>query len=63
MAQEDMLVKLYELPDYQPGSFNNVEIRVKRGMAFEKSLIVKFAQSFSQAWADECEIADRKSVV
>ncbi|VAW26220.1 hypothetical protein MNBD_BACTEROID06-1676, partial [hydrothermal vent metagenome] len=23
MAQEDLLVKLYQLPDYQPGSFNN----------------------------------------
>jgi len=57
MAQEDLLVKLYQLPDYQPGSFNNFGIRIKRGMAFEKSLIVKFAQSFSQAWADECEIA------
>ena len=57
MAQEDMLVKLYKLPEFQSGTFDSFGIRVKRGMAFEKSLIVNFAKSFSQAWADECEKA------
>ena len=57
MAQEDMLVKLYELPEYHAGTFNSFGIKIKRGMAFEKSAIVKFACEFSQAWADECEVA------
>jgi len=57
MAQEDMLVKLYELPEYHPGRFDYKGIKIKCAMAFEKSPVIKFAQKFSQAWADECEIA------
>ncbi len=63
MAQEDMLVKLYELPNYHSGSFDYNGIKIKCAMAFEKSSVIKFAQKFSQAWADECEIAFANSPI
>ncbi len=55
MAQEDLLVKLYQLPEYHSGSFSFEGIKIKKAMPFEMSFIVEFARNFSEAWANECE--------
>ncbi len=52
----DMLVKLYDLPAkpsaLPPG------IRVRRALGIEKRHLIEWVvQTFSQGWADECELA------
>lgn len=55
---KDMLVRLYDLPEYQLGSFDSSGVKIKKAIAPEKSVIAEFVlKNFSQTWADECEVA------
>ncbi len=55
---KDMLVKLYDLPDYQQGNFECNGVKIKKAIAPERSLVVEFVKkNFSIEWADECEMA------
>ena len=56
----DLLIRLYDLPDYR-GQLEQVEKQgfvIRRARAFEKALIVDWVLTqFGQGWADECEAA------
>lgn len=55
---EDMLVKLYDLPEKKDYSdYANDEIEIKRPLTADKSAVVKFAGTFGDRWACECETA------
>jgi GNAT superfamily N-acetyltransferase len=56
----DMLVKLYALPDLAPLLARQREagIDVRRGLALEKEKVANWVrQTFSDEWANECEVA------
>lgn len=56
----DMLVKLYDLPDFKEKEINGVKI--KRAIAPEKIPVCSWVkENFSQAWAGECENAFSKT--
>lgn len=59
---KDMLVRLYDLPDFNQGAFERNGVKVKKAIAPEKSLIIEFVKNnFSIGWADECETALSKT--
>ncbi|MBC2709682.1 MAG: GNAT family N-acetyltransferase [Desulfosarcina sp.] len=56
----DLLVKLYDLPDQgaQLAALAKKDIRVRRAMASEKSLVVGWVENlFGDGWAAECDVA------
>src|SRR5437763_16887817 len=55
----DLLVKLYQLPDSTPvlKRLEKRAVSIRRPLAPEKSIDVKWVRdTFSAAWADECEV-------
>jgi GNAT superfamily N-acetyltransferase len=62
----DLLVKLYDLPDPVP-VLKKLEKRglvVRRALAAEKTLVVGWVcNTFSRAWADECDVTFSRSPV
>ena len=58
-AMQDMLVRLYDLPDYAPleAKMNEASITVRRALAAEKSLVVGWVtQRFGKGWSSEAEV-------
>lgn len=60
----DMLVKLYDLPEFE--SVRQYEARtgitIRRAIAPEKHVVAKWVgEHFSQGWVSECEVAFSKS--
>lgn len=59
MANEDMLVKLYELPSLE-GVFSALRdegVEVRRAAASEKNVVVRrVREQFRESWASECEV-------
>lgn len=56
----DMLVKLYNLPPLEPALNHQKEagIDIRRALVSEKQLVLDWvSQSFSSAWANECDVA------
>jgi GNAT superfamily N-acetyltransferase len=56
---QDMLVKLYDLPDDQELAIKMKEegILIRRALACEKSIVVKWAEErFGDGWASEVEV-------
>ncbi|MFP4015391.1 MAG: GNAT family N-acetyltransferase [Halanaerobiales bacterium] len=56
----DMLVKLYELPDYSKivKELERDEINIRRVLPPEKHVVVNWVENnFNQRWASECEVA------
>ena len=57
----DLLVKLYGLPEKEPGNEPNLGgngIYFRRAMAYEKYQIVDWVRKhFSDSWASECDVA------
>lgn len=56
----DMLVKLYEFPDYQEKNRRLAEkgIVIRKALSPEKHLVVKWVKdNFNLYWASECEVA------
>jgi GNAT superfamily N-acetyltransferase len=56
----DMLVKLYELPDAAPliSALEEQGVTIRRALAAEKHIVARWvAETFSRAWASECEVA------
>jgi GNAT superfamily N-acetyltransferase len=56
----DMLVKLYQLPDFAPitAQMQAANIDLRRAIAPEKHLVLSWIQAhFSEYWVSECEIA------
>jgi hypothetical protein len=56
----DMLVKLYELPEYdqQLQQLKQSGIEIRRAIAPEKHVIVRWVKErFGEGWASECEVA------
>src|SRR5436190_3510807 len=62
----DLLVKLYTLPELGP-ALKKLEKRgvlVRRALAPEKTLIISWVRkTFSNAWADECEVTFSRSPI
>lgn len=59
-SARDMLVKLYDVPSAAPAVLEARElgVAVRRAMAPERSIVLRWvADSFSQGWADECDVA------
>lgn len=57
---QDMLVRLYDLPDYQSDekTLQSQGIHIRPALAPEKRLVCDWVQAhFSELWASECEIA------
>jgi GNAT superfamily N-acetyltransferase len=62
----DLLVKLYDLPDAAPvlKKLEKRGIMVRRALAPEKTLIVNWVrETFSRAWADECDVTFGRSPI
>jgi GNAT superfamily N-acetyltransferase len=58
----DMLVKLYAIPSatHSLAKAQELGVVVRRALAPERSIVLKWvATCFSQAWADECDLALR----
>lgn len=61
-----MLVKLYELPEYESlkSKLLNNGIIIRRAMAYEKQKIVHWIQeNFEDGWASECDVAFSNSPI
>jgi GNAT superfamily N-acetyltransferase len=59
-SARDMLVRLYDLPSAEPPVREAQEagVIVRRALAPERSVVLNWvAETFSQAWADECNVA------
>jgi len=57
---DDMLVRLYDLPDVTPlvTGLADRGIIIRRAMPYEKHLVVDWVRnSFDDGWASECEVA------
>ncbi len=57
---QDMLVKLYELPDYAPliRRFEKNGITIRRPLAAEKSIVTRWVgEHFSDGWASEADVS------
>lgn len=55
----DMIVKLYNLPDYQvwQSRMDTLGICIRRGMACDKYLVVDWVErTFGRIWASECDV-------
>ncbi len=60
LALADLLVKLYDLPDVEPGREQSgaAVVPVRTAMAYEKHAVVAWVQEhFGPAWASECDVA------
>lgn len=60
VAMTDLLVKLYDMPDYGPtlASLSRKDIYVRRAMAYEKKTVIGWVRGlFGDGWADECDVA------
>jgi hypothetical protein len=56
----DMLVKLYQLPEFAPvyQQLTNDGIDIRRAIAPEKHVVIEWVrQHFNNGWASECEVA------
>ena len=55
----DMLVRLYDLPDSSElyAKMEERDITIRRARAFERHTVGEFAQSFSDKWKSEVEVA------
>ena len=56
----DLLVRLYDLPELDPvlAQVRTIGFDVRRALVPEKNLVLRWiAETFSRAWASECEIA------
>jgi ribosomal protein S18 acetylase RimI-like enzyme len=62
----DLLVRLYDLPPLEP-AIRAVAVRgvaIRRALAPEKHLITEWvAETFSKAWASECDVAFQRQPV
>ncbi len=59
MANEDMLVKLYELPSLEGvlSALREEGVEVRRAAASEKNVVVRWVrEQFRESWASECEV-------
>ena len=57
---QDMLVRLYDLPDYTPvaGRMSEIGIVIRPALAAEKSIVVEWVRThFGDGWASETEVA------
>ncbi len=57
---QDMLVKLYELPDHTPliKQLEKKGIVIRRPLAAEKSMVIKWVREhFSDGWASEADVS------
>lgn len=53
----DMLVKLYSLPEMNPGTMENIGVIIRRPHSSEKSRVINWVREhFTNGWADECDI-------
>jgi len=56
----DMLVKLYDLPEFEPPlqRLTDQGVVIRRAMAYEKLDVVEWVlASFGRGWAGECDVA------
>jgi GNAT superfamily N-acetyltransferase len=56
----DMLVKLYDLPEYADllKDLNRGQIQIKRALAPEKHIILDWVENnFSKGWRSECDVS------
>lgn len=61
---EDMLVKLYDLPPYAVGQYQNEGVQIKRPIAAEQHVVTKWVgEQFSAAWESEAIVAFGQSPV
>lgn len=53
----DLVVRLYDLPDYDAHAMARLGITIRRALAPERRLVTEWiASTFHEGWAAECEI-------
>jgi GNAT superfamily N-acetyltransferase len=55
---QDMLVRLYDLPPFEPGNWSNKSVKIKRAIAPELRLVCDWVyKEFGPGWESECRVA------
>lgn len=55
---QDMLVRLYDLPPFEPGRWNHKGVKIKRAIAPELHLVCEWVKEhFGKGWESECLVA------